>query len=52
MGLETRRHCLGVLEGRGGIYPYSLVSCAYFLKLKDTAYLSLGNHLAIVAAWQ
>ena len=50
MGLETRHHCLGVLEGRVRIHHYSLVTYAHFLKLWDTACLSLRNHLAIMAA--
>ena len=28
MPLKIRYHCLGVLEGRGGIHPYSRVPCA------------------------
>ena len=27
MGLETRGHCLGVLEEKGRIHHYSLVPC-------------------------
>ena len=42
-GLETRRHCLGVLEERGGILHDSLVPYTYFLKMQDTACHSSGT---------
>ena len=42
LGLESRHHCLGVLEGRFGIHHYSLVPYTCFLKLQDTAYLNSG----------
>ena len=43
MGLETRCHCLGVLEERDGIHNDSLVPYAHFLKLQDTTCLSSGT---------
>lgn len=50
MGLDTRCHCLGLLEGRDRIHPYNIVPYAHFLKLQDSACLSTGNHLTIEAA--
>ena len=49
-GLETRCHCLVVLEGRGRIHHYSLVPCALFLKVQYTTCFNMGNSLVAVDA--